>query len=238
MKTDIELLNAGEPDCAFLRFYQWKPYCLSLGYNQQLSIVRTEALREYNIALVQRPTGGKAVLHAEELTYAVIHPVSHDLPPSLLYEQINSALRLGLAYYDERLSEAHLEQQQPDFRAAYAYAGAEACFSTSARNELKFNHKKIVGSAQRKYGNKLLQHGSILCGAFHRTISQLLELDVDEERNMESELAELTDDLSNVLQAPIDYRRLKDCIKLGFEDHFKMTLLPFNKQILPTICVN
>ena len=62
-----------------LRFFRWNPYCLSLGYGQESSVFSPFLLRENNIDIVRRPTGGRAVLHADEVTYSIIIPDSHPL---------------------------------------------------------------------------------------------------------------------------------------------------------------
>ena len=67
-----------------------------------------------------------------------------------------------------------LEKSQPDFREFYKEGHSAVCFAVPAKSELKFDGRKLVGSAQRKFGNVILQHGSILCGEFHKKIVDYL----------------------------------------------------------------
>ena len=66
-------LNPPNPAIAYLRFYGWRPYCLSLGYHQNSQIVNRKALEKHGYQWIQRPTGGRAIFHAEELTLSLIH---------------------------------------------------------------------------------------------------------------------------------------------------------------------
>ena len=167
---DFDLLLAGSRyrGEAYFRLYKWKPYCISLGANQSYdSIDLTKAKRDY-IDVVKRPTGGRAILHAEELTYSVVLPVDYTSSARNIYREINLALLKGLKEYDKRLADIELESTQPAFSSIYKEAKGNICFAVSAKSELKFKGKKVAGSAQRKLNNSLLQHGSILCSDFHK----------------------------------------------------------------------
>ena len=95
METDLFLAKDCEPDEAIFRLYRWEPYCISLGANQKESIIDYGLTRKDGIDVVKRPTGGRAILHAEELTYSVIYPLSPDISAKELYADINSALKEG-----------------------------------------------------------------------------------------------------------------------------------------------
>ena len=86
MKTDLYLALNLEPDEAIFRLYQWQPYCISLGANQDENIIDYEEAKRDSIDVVKRPTGGKAILHADEITYSVIYPVTQDLSARELYQ--------------------------------------------------------------------------------------------------------------------------------------------------------
>jgi lipoate-protein ligase A len=109
------------------------------------------------------------VFHADELTYSFF--ASTALPNEVIYrmvhETIGSALaRVGVA--------AEFCRSQPDFRARYASPESVSCFTASARYELQVGGRKIVGSAQRRQGNVILQHGSLPLSSRHRQISRYL----------------------------------------------------------------
>ena len=125
--------------------------------------------------VVRRPTGGRAVLHWEELTYSVAC-----VPEALVagggveatHQKIGACLAEGL-----RLFGAPVELE----RAGRCGRGSRSgpCFGSTARWELKCQQRKLVGSAQRRYGRRLLQHGSILLGRAHERLPQLLRIDED-----------------------------------------------------------
>ena len=169
MDYDLELVKnfSGFP---VLRVYQWKPYCISLGANQDYNSVDQKKISGDGFDIVKRPTGGRAILHAEELTYSVVYPVSGDKTPKQIYREINLALKCGLQNYNTLLTEIELEHSQPHFPTFYKDVKSALCFAVSAMNELNYQGKKVVGSAQRKIGNVILQHGSILCGSFHKRV--------------------------------------------------------------------
>lgn len=222
MDLDVALAGACKPGEFYFRLYTWKPYCLSLGANQPDSAVNKAALAEAKIDLVRRPSGGKAILHAEELTYAVVCHTNVQFTPQQIYREVNEALLKGLAFYDARLGAAELENQQPDFRSLFNKEGNFACFGSSAKNELKFDHKKLIGSAQRKMGNVVLQHGSILCGSYHKQIGRYLQYDEAMLHQLEQELLEKTIELDAVLGTPVHLDNLAAALKRGFESHFAM----------------
>ncbi len=157
MALDQALLDRAEREgVTTLRLYSWSPHCLSLGRNEP-------ALKRYNrahieargIATVRRPTGGRAVWHARELTYAVAAPLSRFGGLAGAYREIHLLLADALKQLG---AEATLAP--PPARASSLSAGA--CFATSAGGELLVSGVKIVGSAQLTQGSAFLQHGSVL----------------------------------------------------------------------------
>ena len=221
MKRDLDIAGNISPDETVLRLYRWKPYCISLGANQIKNEIDFKKTDEAGIDVVKRPTGGRAILHAEELTYAVIMPLSEGSSARNIYRDINLALLEGLKKFDIRLAEAGLEENQPDFPEIYRKESKSTlCFAVSAKNELKFGGKKLVGSAQRKLGRVILQHGSILCGGYHKHIVDFLNIDGNSRELLREEMERTTTELSAVLNAPVDYEALENSILHGFESFF------------------
>jgi lipoate-protein ligase A len=220
MDFDLWLAQNYNPDKPILRLYQWKPYCISLGANQSFDDVNLDKINKENIEVVKRPTGGRAILHSEELTYSIIYPLESNSSARELYDQINQALRKGLIEFDPTLSVIELEHNQPDFKEFYKSQLSSVCFAVSAKSELNFDGKKIVGSAQRKIGNVILQHGSILCGDFHKNIVNYLNVDPSRRKEILKEISDSTIDLKTALNYPIDYHKLIKSILKGFEKHF------------------
>ncbi len=230
MDFDLQLVSQSRTNEAILRFYKWKPYCISLGANQPFESVNLKKANHAEIDVVKRPTGGRAILHAEELTYSVIHPVTSQISPKILYKEINLALKNGLANYHPELQKLNLENFQPHFPSFYKEAKSSLCFAVSAKSEINYKGKKLVGSAQRKIGNVVLQHGSILCGTFHKKLIEYLELSFEERVDVTEEINSTTTELETILGSKIDYEKLTESIKLGFEEIFSISF-ETNKKI-------
>lgn len=161
----LEEVQAGAAPC--LRLYRWARPCLSLGRNQPgrgLDVAPAAAARGADV--VRRPTGGGAVYHDRELTYAVVVPVGALGSPRETYRAINVALveglrRLGVA--------AHVVAAGG---AGASFAGP--CFAAALPGEVAVGGRKLVGSAQRRERNGLLQHGSLLLEGDQREAAELL----------------------------------------------------------------
>jgi len=220
MEFDIHLAESSNPDEVVLRFYRWKPYCISLGANQKIEEINLEITKHDKIDVVHRPTGGRAILHAEELTYSVIYPIHENTSFRNIYHEINLALIKGLINYSSDLSALEMENIQPNFPNLYKEQLATLCFAVPAKSEIKYHGKKLVGSAQKKMKNVLLQHGSILCGNYHLRIIDYLNLSQENISLMKEELSAKTTDLSSILHQSIDYSRLTDSLIKAFHVHF------------------
>jgi len=157
MSIDYSLLRRAQEGVAFFRLYRWSPACLSFGRNEP-------ATRRYDIAeierlgldTVRRPTGGRAVWHDAELTYAVAAPSetfgSLSETYNIIHITIGAALRrLGIP----------AELAGKPAPGAGALSGG-ACFAAPAGGEVVVAGKKLVGSAQVREQDAFLQHGSVL----------------------------------------------------------------------------
>ena len=224
MDFDIHLAKNYLPGDIYFRLYRWEPFCISLGANQSFDEIKLEKAVADNIDVVKRPTGGRAILHAEELTYSVVMPVDNNYSPKSIYHEINLAIYNSLKIYDERLTEVELEKKQADFSSLYKNQSNSICFAVSAKNEINYNGQKLVGSAQRKMGNVVLQHGSILCGDYHKRIVNYLNFDNDKLKDVKDKLDSNTIDLNSILNEQIDYDRLLSSLYVGFENYFNIKL--------------
>lgn len=141
-----------------LRFYTWNPACLSLGFNQKAKeACDMDQVCMRGFTMVRRRTGGRAVLHDDELTYSVIADSMLFGGGSVLdvYMMISSALADGLRAFGVAA----------DLVPAYSDKGKEksaACFDVPSSFEVAWKGRKIIGSAQFRSGRHFLQHGSIL----------------------------------------------------------------------------
>lgn len=139
-----------------VRVYSWAHPTLSLGRNQRAAgVYPPERARALGVAIVRRPTGGRALLHHREITYSVTAPApEHEsLAPS--YRAINQALLEALRGLGVRAEVAVRSQRLPP-------PGSAPCFELPADGELMLGGRKLVGSAQYRERGALLQHGSIL----------------------------------------------------------------------------
>src|SRR3989449_1079968 len=147
-----------------VRFFAWDPPTVSVGYGQPLDRhVDVAACRRLGVGLVRRPTGGSAIYHdgpERELTYSVVAAAedigggARDLLHS--YQWIGGALAAGLRALGARVEMvgvARGDEPTPAF-----------CFARTGSCEIEVGGRKLVGSAQRRYGQTFLQHGSILLG--------------------------------------------------------------------------
>lgn len=220
MDFDVFLAENFKQGNALLRLYRWNPYCISLGANQSFADIDLSKTRYHQIDVVKRPTGGRAILHSQELTYSVIYPIDPTTSAKNIYNEINLALRKGLINFDPRLNAIDLEHSQPDFKEFYKSDISAICFAVSAKSELNYKGKKLVGSAQRKLGNVILQHGSILCGAYHKKIVDYLNVADEKKTEMSNEISSTTIDLKTALNNQVDYAKLRASILNGFKEHF------------------
>lgn len=220
MDFDVFLAENFWQGNAILRLYRWNPYCISLGANQSLEDIDLAKTRYHQVDVVKRPTGGRAILHSQELTYSVIYPIEPKSSVKIIYNEINLALRKGLINFDSRLNAIDLEHSQPDFKEFYKFGISAICFAVSAKSELNYNSKKLVGSAQRKLGNVILQHGSILCGTYHKRIVDYLNVPDEKRNDMLNEISYATIDLKSALNIEVDYAKLGASILNGFKEHF------------------
>ena len=186
MATDDAILRAVAEGSAppTLRFFGWTPPCLSLGYAQPAGEVDRQRLARFGYGLVRRPTGGRAILHTDELTYSVIAPMDEPRVRGGVvesYQQLSAGLLAGLA----RLG--------LNVRADKEYGAAEAgmakgpvCFEVPSNYEITVGAggqpRKLLGSAQVRKQGVVLQHGTLpLTGDIGR-ICDALVFDSEAER--------------------------------------------------------
>ncbi len=202
-----------------IRVYGWQPFAISLGWNQSMDEIDLSKTLASGIDVIRRPTGGRAILHSEELTYSVVMRVKGKNILSV-YDAISRALVSGLL---ELGVSAAIEKSQPHFPSLYRTTSAAACFSSTGRYEIKCYGKKLVGSAQRRYATNdgeevVLQHGSILLGPDHKRMVEFLSALSEGERDaLHRELNEKTTDLTTVLNRVITFEEIAEAILHGFQ---------------------
>jgi lipoate-protein ligase A len=202
-----------------LRVYGWSPPAISVGYNQSTDDFDLAKLHAAGIDIIRRPTGGRAILHVHELTYSVTMRIEgrslHEI-----YRQINVALLEGLHYLG---IDAQLSQQNSNFRQMAKEPSFVLCFFTSAKHEIQFSGQKLIGSAQRRYGDVVLQHGSLLLGPQHRRLVEFLSSKSREA--IEVSVDEHATDVETILKRSISFDETAGAVKKGFEATFEMKFL-------------
>ncbi len=149
-----------------LRFYTWSPPAVSLGrFQDKERAVNAEACQQRGFDIVRRITGGRAVLHCDELTYSVIARSDSALFPNDIlgtYKVIATGLLAGL--HELGIVAEMVSRSGRHAGMVKSSPQEPACFSSPSWYELLVKGRKIIGSAQRRVGGAFLQHGSILIG--------------------------------------------------------------------------
>lgn len=142
-----------------LRLYSWDPPCLTLGYAQSVNDVLKIELTKCGWLLTRRPTGGKAILHTDELTYAVVAPLDDPLLAGNLlhsYQQVSRPLMTAL-----RILGLEPEAKRKANLTGSNRPAGPVCFEVPSHYEITIQGKKLIGSAQARRKDGLLQHGSL-----------------------------------------------------------------------------
>ncbi len=154
-----------------VRLYAWQPACLSIGYAQKFGEIDLERLHQHAWEWTRRPTGGRAILHADELTYSV---VASSAEPRVSGSVIESYQRLSEALL-VALNSLHIPAQaHPLSPSLNGQAAGAVCFEVPSNYEIVVGGKKLVGSAQARRKNGVLQHGSLPLSGDLTRITQVL----------------------------------------------------------------
>lgn len=167
-------------DTIYIRFYSWQTPSITIGYMQRPDdLLDLKSLQKDNVCWIKRPTGGRAVLHFEDLTYSFIFPNTLDCLGSTVqqsYQIITECLITGLNL-------AGVTCQANDSYEEFRSLKRETklpCFLAPNRDEIMVNGKKLVGSAQRRSISGVLQHGSIPLSDYYRSLPMYLNQSAEE----------------------------------------------------------
>jgi lipoate-protein ligase A len=202
-----------------LRLYSWLPSAVSIGYQQKMETVDLDACQTAGIDVVRRPTGGRAVLHANELTYAVITRAHPAEGLYAVHNQIVSALVAAISTIAD--TEQSLEVTPRPGKSEQKFSQPLACFASAARHEVTWHGRKVIGSAQRRFGEVVLQHGSILLTNDHLQLPELLSLSESDRVQMRETLIRETATLADVFAREISIRECADAIRTHFVERFE-----------------
>ena len=232
MALDEALLNwHGEKKLPpIIRFYEWQPTTLSIGYFQQAKRdINFEALRTQGIDFVRRPTGGRAVLHEHELTYSIIvHENYPNIPVSVTeaYRVLSEGLLIGFrnlgleAYF----SVPDTEEKQRDLKKPKS----AVCFDAPSWYELVVEGKKVAGSAQTRQKGVILQHGAILLSLDIEKLLSVFHFSSEEAKHkMREKLPEKAVAIDKLTTKVITIEQCIKAFKDGFERALNIELVPY-----------
>jgi len=188
-----------------VRFYDWSPYAISIGYFQSLKQeVDLEECKKHSIDFVRRITGGGAVFHENELTYSIIIPESHrEIPKNIMdsYSRICGAIIKGLNNI-----------------------GVKGIYQPI--NDILSDGKKISGNAQTRKHKTVLQHGTILLDVdVEKMFSVLLVPNEKIKDKLISDVKQRVTSVKNILNRDVVFKEIVDDMKKGFEEEFNVDLM-------------
>lgn len=218
-----EIASGGNPPT--LRLYGWEPTCLSLGYAQPWRDINIGNLGDLGWNIVRRPTGGRAILHKDELTYAVIAPASEPrLQGSVIesYKYLSKALLQALGQLGASAQAAVFNKNANDQRTHNP-----VCFEVPSNYEITVKGKKLIGSAQARRREGILQHGSLpLFGDITEILNVLSFSNTDEKSEASLRLSKRATSLEAVLRRKVTWEQAAHEFIIAFQDVLNLELEP------------
>jgi len=205
-----------------LRLFAWEPPCLSLGYAQPVSDVDLSRLQARGWDLVRRPTGGRAILHTDELTYSVAAPLDDPRVAGTLLESYSRLAQALLAAL-KRLG------LPVEMQAVAAVPAAQnnnpVCFEVPSTYEITLGGKKLVGSAQARRKEGVLQHGTLpLTGDLRRILQVLVYPDEESRARAAARLLERATTVEAFLGHPVTWEQAAGAYVAAFREVLKLDL--------------
>lgn len=198
-----------------LRLYAWTPTCLSLGYAQPFADVDAQRLKAHGWEVVRRATGGRAILHTDELTYSVIAPNDEPRVAGTVLESYNRlAQALLLAVKLLNVPVEIKEGVERDNISLYN----PVCFEVPSTYEITADGKKLIGSAQARKKEGVLQHGSLPLSGDLTRICQALVFESEAARdNVSKRLLERATTVENALGREVGWEEASQAYVRAFE---------------------
>lgn len=159
MQTDNDLLDEAirnSLDYPIFRLYGWNPACVSLGRNQDDSFIDKALLKNKKVDVVRRLTGGRALLHADEITYSFICPVAYLEHGEHIVSSYKEISQIFIDKFKLLGIDLAFGSSKP------VKTGFDYCMLISTGADLCYQNRKLIGSAQCRKQGYILQHGSIL----------------------------------------------------------------------------
>lgn len=198
-----------------LRLYAWTPPCLSLGHAQPFKDVDVERLKSRGWEVVRRLTGGRAILHTDELTYSVTGNASDEVLAGGVLESYNR-LSKALLYAVQSLS-LPVKVQEEKHRTGSQNLNP-VCFEVPSSYEITVDGKKLIGSAQARRKEGVLQHGSLpLTGDLTRICDALVFENESARQEAKERLLSRATTVESVLGTNISWDTAANAVVQGFE---------------------
>jgi len=212
-----------------LRFFDWTPPCLSLGYSQPAAEVDRARLSQLGYDLVRRPTGGRAILHTDELTYSVIAPMDEPRVRGGVmesYQQLSAGLVRGLSILGLNVrADKQYDQAEADA------AKGPVCFEVPSNYEITagaLGHtRKLLGSAQVRKRGVVLQHGTLpLHGDIGRICDTLVfDTEIERER-VRARVRQRATTIADLTGRTISWQEAATAMTQGFVEALNLDLRP------------
>jgi lipoate-protein ligase A len=205
-----------------LRLYDWFPYTLSLGHAQSYADIDENVLHAKGWDVVRRPTGGRAILHADELTYSICAPVDDPhVSGNVLesYRLLAAGLLKGLELAGIQADSKPKNESEKDF------AKNPVCFQYPSDYEITCRGKKLIGSAQARRNQGVLQHGAIpLNGDISRIVTVLSYPDENKRNFAGEQLLERATTIAEIMNRFISWQEMAEFLVRGFEQALTIRL--------------
>lgn len=214
-----------------LRFYTWKPAALSIGYFQRVEEeIDLAKVEQCGFDFVRRMTGGRAVLHDQELTYSLI--TSEQVYGKGTITESYRLLSLGLLYGFQKLglkAEFALSNARHRLKKDALQERSAVCFDSPSAYELVVEDRKVAGSAQIRKQGALLQHGSILLDMDVDRLFQLFRYPSEEKRKEAKEVfRKKAVAINQLLADPVSVREAEEAFQQGFAQGLGVELVEDN----------
>ena len=217
----LEHVGYGD-SAATLRLYAWEPACLSLGHAQPFADVDVTRLQERGWEVVRRATGGRAILHTDEITYSVIAPNDEPRVAGTVLESYNRlAQALLLA-----VKELELPVEVKEGRVTDGSIPNPVCFEVPSTYEITVTGKKLIGSAQARKKEGVLQHGSLPLAGNLTRICQTLVFESEAARESASKrLLERATTVESALGRQVSWETAAQAFVHAFETQLGLSLI-------------
>ena len=203
-----------------LRLYTWSPPAISIGYFQKAnSTIDTDKCKRAGTDVVRRLTGGRAILHQDEITYSIC--ASSEKFPELGDSVRQTYKQISLAFLEVLKILGIKGEWVRSTPKPKKNTMSKPCFVSSSKYEININDKKLIGSAQRRFDKVFLQHGSIPLARNKRSLAYFLPHNEDVNKT-DKLLRKQSTSIQELLKQDVNLQRIIEVIKTGFSEYFKV----------------